>query len=212
MQVLLSPFQARYSLLTMAIVAATIFGWLAFAYPGNAIVYAPLSFLGAGLAALGIRDLTQTKHSILRNYPIAAHLRFLLENIRPEMRQYFFEADKDGAPFPRDKRTIVYQRAKRELDKRPFGTQYDVYDSKIEWLQHSMAPKDPAKAPLRIKIGDESCTQPYEASVFNISAMSYGSLSANAIRALNRGAKIGNFAHDTGEGGISPTTSNSAAT
>jgi glutamate synthase domain-containing protein 2 len=204
MQVLLSPFQARYSLLTLAIIAAAGFGWLAVSHPGNAIVYAPLSLLGAGLAALGIRDLTQTKHSILRNYPIAAHLRFLLENIRPEMRQYFFEADKDGAPFPRDKRAIVYQRAKRELDKRPFGTQYDVYDSKFEWLQHSMAPKDPAKAPFRIKIGDETCIQPYDASVFNISAMSYGALSANAIRALNRGAKIGGFAHDTGEGGISP--------
>lgn len=204
MQVLLLPFQARFLLLTLAMVAAAGFGWLAINHPANVLIYAPLSLLGAALAALGIRDLTQTKHSILRNYPIAAHLRFLLENIRPEMRQYFFEADKDGAPFPRDKRAIVYQRAKRELDKRPFGTQYDVYDSKFEWLQHSLSPKEPAKTPFRIKIGNDACTQPYEASVFNISAMSYGALSANAIRALNRGAKIGNFAHDTGEGGISP--------
>lgn len=204
MRVLLLPFQARYLLLTLAITATAGFGWLTINHPTNAIVYAPLSLFGVALAALGIRDLTQTKHSILRNYPIAAHLRFLLENIRPEMRQYFFEADKDGAPFPRDKRAIVYQRAKRELDKRPFGTQYDVYDSKFEWLQHSLAPKDPAKTPFRIKIGGETCAKPYEASVFNISAMSYGALSANAIRALNRGAKIGNFAHDTGEGGISP--------
>jgi glutamate synthase domain-containing protein 2 len=141
---------------------------------------------------------------VLRNYPISAHLRFLLENIRPEMRQYFFEADKDGMPFPRDKRAIVYQRAKRALDKRPFGTQYDVYDNRYEWLHHSMVPKGAPREPLRVLIGGPQCNAPYNASVLNISAMSYGSLSANAIRALNRGAKIGGFAHDTGEGGVSP--------
>ncbi len=153
---------------------------------------------------LGLRDLRQTRHAVLRNYPVAAHLRFLLEGIRPEMRQYFFEGDKDGAPFPRDKRAIVYQRAKKELDKRPFGTQFDVYQEQYEWLHHSIAPA--ALVPhegMRVTVG-AGTAQHYAASLLNISAMSYGSLSANAIRALNKGARAGGFFHDTGEGGVSP--------
>jgi glutamate synthase domain-containing protein 2 len=139
---------------------------------------------------------------VLRNYPIAAHLRFLLEAIRPEMRQYFFEGEKDGAPFPRDKRAIVYQRAKKQLDKRPFGTMFDVYQEQYEWLHHSMAPQPLAEAAsMRVTVGH---VKPYSASLLNISAMSYGALSANAIRALNKGAKAGGFFHDTGEGGVSP--------
>ncbi len=156
------------------------------------------------LTTIGIHDILQTRHAILRNYPISGHLRFMLENIRPELRQYFFEGDKDGMPFPRDKRSIVYQRAKRALDKRPFGTQFDVYENRFEWLHHSVAPRNPSKEPFRISIGGHDCSKPYSASVFNISAMSYGSLSANAIRSLNKGARIGGFAHDTGEGSISP--------
>ncbi len=198
---ILSP---RYALLAAALIAACACAITIWRYDGDA----PVAWLGfvafGGLTAVGIRDVTQTKHAILRNYPIAAHLRFLLENIRPEMRQYFFEDDKGGTPFPRDKRAIVYQRAKRQLDKRPFGTQYDVYESRYEWLHHSVAPKAPSKEPFRIVIGGPDCRQPYSASVFNISAMSYGSLSANAIRALNKGAAVGKFAHDTGEGGLSP--------
>jgi glutamate synthase domain-containing protein 2 len=120
------------------------------------------------------------------------------------MRQYFFEGDKDGAPFPRDKRAIVYQRAKRDLDKRPFGTQYDVYEEQYEWLHHSIAPKPTlGNDAMRTLIGSTT-PQPYSASLLNISAMSYGALSASAIRALNKGAKIGGFFHDTGEGGVSP--------
>lgn len=204
MRIFLLPFTPRYILLTLVMVGTATLAVLSWRNP-HLLIYiaAPLAIL-AGLALLGIRDLVQSKHAILRNYPIAAHLRFLLENIRPEMRQYFFEADKDGTPFPRDKRAIVYQRAKRELDKRPFGTQYDVYEGRYEWLHHSMAPKPRHDGPIRISIGGPNCTQHYEASVLNISAMSYGALSANAIRALNRGARIGGFAHDTGEGGISP--------
>lgn len=155
-------------------------------------------------SALGIRDVTQSKHAILRNYPIIAHMRFLLEEIRPELRQYFFEADNDGAPFARDKRAIVYQRAKRELDKRPFGTQNDVYENRYEWMAHSVAPKSLQRSSFRVTVGGPHCAQPYSASIFNVSAMSYGSLSANAIRALNKGAKLGGFAHDTGEGSVSP--------
>jgi len=204
MTYLMLPFALRYLLLTLSLVVTAGLGWLVVVRPEwLAYLIAPLVLTG-GLALLGLRDLTQTRHSILRNYPILAHLRFLLENIRPEMRQYFFEADKDGTPFPRDKRAIVYQRAKKELDKRPFGTQYNVYDSRYEWLAHSMTPRPHAREPYRVMIGGPDCKQPYSASVFNISAMSYGSLSANAIRALNKGAKIGGFAHDTGEGSVSP--------
>ncbi|HYD15517.1 MAG TPA: FMN-binding glutamate synthase family protein [Hyphomicrobium sp.] len=205
MRLLLLPLSPRYALLTLsALGTAALAMLLALGPPAYAHIELPLFAFFAFFLALGIRDLTQTKHAILRNYPIAAHMRFLLEGIRPEIRQYFFEHDKDGSPFPRDKRSIVYQRAKKELDKRPFGTQFDVYESRYEWLHHSMAPKEPSRVPFRILVGGPQCEQPYSASVFNISAMSYGSLSANAIRALNKGAKLGGFAHDTGEGGFTP--------
>jgi len=151
-----------------------------------------------GLSLLGVRDLLQPSHSILRNYPVSGHLRFLLEEIRPEIRQYFFESEKDGLPFPRDRRAVVYQRAKRALDKRPFGTQFDVYAPGYEWLQHSIAPRPVAAEPFRVSVGGPDCLKPYSISVLNISAMSFGSLSANAIRALNAGARKGGFAHDTG--------------
>ncbi len=163
----------------------------------------PLLISGA-LAMLGWRDATQTRHAILRNYPIAGHFRFLFEAVRPELRQYLFESDQDGTPFNREQRALVYQRAKGELDKRPFGTQFDTYARDFEWIEHSIQPKPVAKEPFRLAIGGPGCTQPYSASLFNISAMSFGSLSAHAIRALNKGAKAGGFAHDTGEGGVSP--------
>jgi glutamate synthase domain-containing protein 2 len=203
MRFLLSPLSPRYILFTTALVGTAAFAALAWHDPaGIPYLILPLAFFGF-FAALGVRDLAQRRHAILRNYPIAAHLRFILEHIRPEMRQYFFESDKEGMPFPRDKRSIVYQRAKGALDKRPFGTQYDVYRNEYEWLHHSLAPKEAAKEPFRILIGGRDCRQLYSASVFNISAMSFGSISANAIRSLNKGAKLGGFAHDTGEGGIS---------
>ncbi len=204
MRTLLLPFEVRYLLLTLSILAAVASAAALITGFGVATAWLALLVVAGTLAAVGIRDVTQTKRAILRNYPIAAHLRYFFEAIRPEMRQYFFEGDKDGMPFSRDKRAIVYQRAKGELDKRPFGTQYDVYQTPFEWLTHSMAPKHVCTDCFRITIGGSACTQPYSASVFNISAMSYGSLSANAIRSLNKGAKIGDFAHDTGEGGFSP--------
>ena len=163
----------------------------------------PLLIFG-GLSTVGLGDLLQQRHSVLRNYPIMAHLRFIIEEIRPEIRQYLFESETDGAPFSRDRRALVYQRAKMQLDKRPFGTQQPVYSDGYEWMLHSLAPRPVSKEPFRILIGGPDCKQPYSASVFNISAMSFGSLSANAIRALNGGAKLGGFAHDTGEGGFSP--------
>jgi glutamate synthase domain-containing protein 2 len=158
-----------------------------------------------GLSVLGVRDLRQNRHAILRNYPVIGHFRFLLEYIRPEMRQYFLESDNEAAPFSRSQRSLVYQRAKGEPDKRPFGTQLDVGAEGYEWINHSIAPSKIASHDFRVTVGlaDNGCTQPYAMSVFNISAMSFGALSANAILALNQGAQRGGFAHDTGEGSIS---------
>ncbi|MDI9331109.1 MAG: FMN-binding glutamate synthase family protein [Alphaproteobacteria bacterium] len=157
----------------------------------------------AVLLALGIRDVRQSHHAILRNYPIIGHLRFLLEYIRPEIRQYFIESETESAPFSRAQRSLVYARAKGQSDKRPFGTQMDVLTEGYEWLTHSMNPSTLPHANFRIRIGNAQCTQPYEISLFNVSAMSFGALSANAVLALNQGAKLGGFAHDTGEGSIS---------
>ena len=192
-------FAPRYITYTVAIAATLGFGLASLANHWFLIGFVP----AAALAILGTRDVLQKRHSLLRNYPIAAHIRFLLEEVRPEIRQYFLESDTDGVPFNRSKRSIVYQRAKADLDKRPFGTQLDVYATGFEWINHSIAPKVHAHDPFRIAIGGPDCKQPYSASVFNISAMSFGALSANAIRALNKGAAAGGFAHDTGEGGYS---------
>ncbi|MBN9435756.1 MAG: FMN-binding glutamate synthase family protein [Bosea sp.] len=165
----------------------------------------PLALLAGILALIGLYDLVQTQHAVLRNYPILGHIRYLVEGIRPEIRQYLLESDDDRLPFSRSQRSLIYARAKNEDGDRPFGTMVDVYAGGYEFIGHSMRPAavgDPAG--FRIEIGGPQCTQPYSGSVLNISAMSFGSLSANAIRALNRGAKLGGFAHDTGEGSISP--------
>ncbi len=159
----------------------------------------------AALVALGVHDLRQDRRAVLRNYPVIGHLRYLLEYVRPEIRQYFIESDNEAAPFSRAQRSLVYQRAKGESDKRPFGTQLEVGAEGYEWINHSMQPTTLASHDFRITVGEAAngCTQPYSASVFNISAMSFGALSANAILALNAGARRGGFAHDTGEGSIS---------
>ena len=155
------------------------------------------------LSAIGVHDLLQTHHAVLRNYPILGHLRFLLEFIRPEIRQYFIEGENEAAPFSRAQRSLVYSRAKGQSDKRPFGTQLDVMGEGYEWLTHSLAPSHIASHDFRVQVGCKDCTQPYALSLFNVSAMSFGALSANAIMALNQGAQMGGFAHDTGEGSIS---------
>jgi glutamate synthase domain-containing protein 2 len=201
---LLLPFRLRFIVYTASILLTLVLIGIVWVHPWLLPHLSVPIALGVGLTVLGTADLIQTRHAVLRNYPISAHLRFLLEAIRPEMRQYFFEDEKQGMPFSRDKRAIVYQRAKNVLDKRPFGTQYDVYSDGYEWLRHSMAPRPPALAPFRVTVGGPDCAKPYSASVFNISAMSFGALSPNAIRALNGGARKGGFAHDTGEGGFSP--------
>jgi glutamate synthase domain-containing protein 2 len=155
------------------------------------------------LTVVGLYDLQQSHHAILRNYPIIGHLRFMLEAIRPEIRQYFLESETEAAPFSRAQRTLVYTRAKGASDKRPFGTQLDVRAIGYEWINHSIAPSQLKGHDFRVKVGDKDCTQPYDISLFNVSAMSFGALSANAVLALNLGAKLGGFAHDTGEGSIS---------
>ncbi|MCH9695220.1 MAG: FMN-binding glutamate synthase family protein [Gammaproteobacteria bacterium] len=154
------------------------------------------------LTLVGLRDVQQAPRSVLRNYPIIGHMRFMLEAFRPEIRQYFLESDTEAAPFSRQQRSLVYQRAKGEPDKRPFGTQQDLSRIGYEWINHSMTPTQLDSHDFRVVIGADRAN-PYSASVFNISAMSFGALSANAIQALNIGAKRGNFAHDAGEGGIS---------
>lgn len=178
-----------------------------FAILGLSFVWpkAPLLLLiFAPLFALGVADVTQKKHSIRRNFPIVGHGRYLMELVRPEINQYFVESNKDGVPFDRERRSIVYQRAKKALDTLPFGTQSDVYAQDYEWINHSLAPKPVPHEPPRVLVGGPSCKQPYSAALLNVSAMSYGSLSKNAILALNSGAKIGGFYHNTGEGGLSP--------
>ncbi len=162
----------------------------------------PLIAIFGFLSLVGLVDITQTKQAIRRNYPILAHFRFFFEYIRPEMRQYFIESDHEAAPFSRAARSLVYQRAKRDSDKRPFGTSLDVYEPGYEWINHSISPAAVPATDFRLIIGGD-LPKAYSASIFNISAMSFGALSANAIRALNLGAKTGNFAHDTGEGSIS---------
>ncbi|MCC9136015.1 FMN-binding glutamate synthase family protein [Pontibacter silvestris] len=150
------------------------------------------------------RDLCQGRHTILRNYPIVGHLRYIFESFRPEIRQYFFESDLDGKPFSRRQRSIVYQRAKNVRETVPFGMQSNSQEPGFEWIAHSMFPVHVKEDALRVTVGSNRCAKPYNCSIYNISAMSYGSLSKTAMKALNGGAKLGGFAHNTGEGGISP--------
>ncbi|MGE6452470.1 FMN-binding glutamate synthase family protein [Shewanella baltica] len=164
---------------------------------------AGLIMLVASLVLLGLYDLFQAKHSILRNFPVIGHMRYLLEMIGPELHQYFVESDTDGKPINKNHRNYIYERAKEQNQTRPFGTQLDVYDDNYKWMQHSIYPAKKMDTPPRVIIGGKDCQQPYSASLFNISAMSFGALSKNAIQALNLGAKAGEFFHDTGEGGIS---------
>ena len=170
---------------------------------GSSIPWWLIAMVSGTLSLIGTIDLTQKKQAVRRNYPILAHIRFLLESIRPEIRQYFLETDTEEIPYSRQQRTIIYERAKNELNKRPFGTQSDVYRNDYEWFNHSVAPQPIASHDFRMTIGSPQCRTPYAASVFNISAMSYGALSPNAILALNEGARRGGFYHDTGEGSIS---------
>jgi glutamate synthase domain-containing protein 2 len=186
----------RFTVFALCLIGVPLFWWTG---------WPVLAALFAGLSALGAWNLVQTKHAILRNYPVIGHVRWLVEMVRPELRQYLLEDDDDATPFSRAQRSLVYRRAKAVTSDHPFGTLVDVYANDYEYIQHSSRPVDPAPLnSLRITIGNDQCRQPYSASIFNISAMSFGSLSANAIRALNKGAAMGGFYHDSGEGSISP--------
>jgi len=164
------------------------------------ILAAPITLI----AVVGIYDLVQRRHSVLRNYPVLGHLRFLLEAVRPELQQYFIERNFDGRPFDRDVRSLIYERAKGTAAELSYGTERDIDQDGYEYLVHSTAPVDPPQEPFRVRIGGPDCTQPYDIALMNISSMSFGALSANALRALNNGARKGGFAHDTGEGGLTP--------
>jgi len=158
------------------------------------------------LIYMGVVDMFQTRQSLKRNFPLAGRLRYVFEDLRPKIQQYFVESDTDGAPINRNERSVIYQRSKKQVDTIPFGTQLNVYSEGYEWMTHSISPMDFQKLDHnpRVQFGGKECKQPYSMSVLNVSAMSFGSLSKNAIEALNAGAKIGGFAHNTGEGGLSP--------
>ncbi len=188
----------RYGVFVLSIVGALVTLPLVYWLPE--ILILTLVFLV--LVAVGTWDLFQRKRTVSRNYPILAHFRYFLESIGPEIRQYFIQSDTEERPFSREQRALVYQRAKNVLDKRPFGSQLDMAGEGFEWMDHSIRPVDIQDSDFRITVGAR-CEKPYSASVFNISAMSFGSLSANAILSLNKGAQMGGFYHDTGEGSIS---------
>ena len=156
------------------------------------------------LVSLGFVDMTQKSQAIRRNYPVLGHMRYFLELIRPEIYQYFIENDREGVPFDREQRSLVYQRAKNVRDTTPFGTKINVYEPGYEWVNHSLQARHLDAGEMRVTIGGPDCLQPYSCSLLNISAMSFGSLSRNAILALSNGARLNNFAHNTGEGGLSP--------
>jgi glutamate synthase domain-containing protein 2 len=185
----------------LSVVLAAVLAYLALAGPHS---YAIPAIAVAAVAAIGVYDLLQRKHSVLRNYPVLGHMRFLLEAIRPEIQQYFIERNFDGRPFDRDVRSLIYERAKGDAAEQSYGTERDIDYAGYEYLLHSIAPVEPAPEPFRVRIGGPDCKQPYDIALLNISSMSFGSLSGNALRALNNGARRGHFAHDTGEGGLTP--------
>lgn len=182
-----------------AILLLLVAAWGAWWPPANWL-FVPL----VAAVALGVYDMVQRRHTVLRLYPVIGHLRYFFESIRKEIQQYFVESEVDGMPVSREFRSLVYQRAKGTNDARPFGTVFDVYRDGCEWINHSLSPGKIVDDDPRIVFGEGVCEKPYAASPLNISAMSYGALSKNAIMALNKGAKMGGFAHNTGEGGLSP--------
>ncbi len=181
-------------------ICASIVGGLSLIWPATLWAFVVLG----PLILLGIYDSWQRPHAVIRNFPIIGRARYWMEAIRPEIQQYFVESDTSGRPFSRELRSVIYQRAKTATDTRPFGTIRDLDEVGSEWIAHSLSPKHPPEQAPRILIGEGRCDRPYAASTLNVSAMSFGSLSKNAVLALNGGAKLGGFAHNTGEGGLSP--------
>ncbi len=189
----------RYAASIFSVISLALFGSMAvFVSPAWAIAAAPFLVL----TLLAFYDVAQKRHNLWRIYPIIGHLRWAMEAIRPELQQYFVESNTDGAPFNRDIRSLVYQRAKLTHEEDPFGTELNLYAEGHEWFNHSIAPLAVPENPPKVTIGGPDCTRPYDMALLNVSALSFGSLSSNAIAALNKGAAIGGFAHDTGEGSI----------
>lgn len=198
-----SSGMARFGALLTMIVVALIAATALFFHRGQIWLWV-VTVLLVALAVRGIYDLFQHRHTLMRNYPLTAHFRWFFEYLRPFLRQYIVENDREGRPYNRDMRSLIYQRAKDVVDVKPFGTDLNVYDGEYQLVTHSMAPRPKPDPDFRVSIGNAACKQPYEASLLNVSAMSFGSLSAPAIESLNLGAQRGGFYHDTGEGGISP--------
>jgi glutamate synthase domain-containing protein 2 len=197
----LETSQGRPAFYFFSVASLLAVGWVGF-YSWQPMLFAYIVVVP--LALLGFYDVLQTKRSILRNYPVVGHIRYIFEAIRPEMQQYFIEQNLEGRPLNREERSVVYARAKRQLSTLPFGTHKDVYDVGYEWMNHSIMPKPKIKDQPLVTIGGPDCKQPYDCSLLNISAMSFGSMSRNAIHALSKGAAKGGFFHNTGEGGVSP--------
>ena len=194
----------RDTILTVVVIVTVLCGILVYFMPemGNYI----LLTIASGVSLLAFYDaFIQKKHSLMRSFPVVSRLRWVFEEEREKIQQYFIEDDLNGTPINREKRSLVYQRSKKEIETVPFGTQHNLYEKGYEFVKHSLFPKDHHHiGGERVVIGSDKCTQKYDASIINISAMSFGSLSKNAIMALNQGAKMADFAHNTGEGGISP--------
>jgi glutamate synthase domain-containing protein 2 len=186
---------ASLTAIAAALVFLAVMGWWGWWIPAAVV---------AAFAAVGSYDLVQRKHSVLRNYPVLGHMRFLLEAMRPEIQQYFIEPNFDGRPFDRDVRSLIYERAKGTAAEQAYGTERDIDEIGYEYLVHSTAPVEPPTEPYRVRIGGPDCARPYDMALMNVSGMSFGALSGNALRALNNGARKGGFAHDTGEGGLTP--------
>ena len=187
------PFALACALTAVVVVLAVLTG---------AVAWIVVAVVLAAIVAVGVHDLAQHRHSILRNYPVLGHMRFLLEKVRPELQQYFVERNFDGRPYDRDTRTSIYERAKGVKDEQAYGTERDVAEPGYEWLLHSAHPVPEPDDPPRVRVGGPDCAQPYDMALLNVSAMSFGALSGAALTALNRGAAKGGFAHDTGEGGL----------
>ncbi len=190
-------FGAFFAVVVLAVIFVALGVSLSYWWLMGAAIFVPL-------ALLGLYDIVQVHHSVTRNYPLLGHMRFALEFISPELRQYFLETDISGRPFSRDQRSLIYERAKNIEGLKPFGTELDVYSEEYEWCTHSISPRPKSEEPFRVMVGGADCTKPYSCSLYNVSSMSFGAISPHAILALNEGAKKAGFAHWTGEGGYSP--------